>query len=77
MVDNCQLMAQKNITVLKIGFLNTMVDTLLDKYIENFDLVIVKDQTMDILRHLNHFLFGVGERLSNKRFVWCLKTFIY
>ncbi|OZC12506.1 Pyrimidine 5'-nucleotidase [Onchocerca flexuosa] len=65
MLDGCSLLNESDITVLKIGFLNKNDDKLLDLFVKNFDMVIVRDQTMDILRHLNYILFGVGNSLPN------------
>ncbi|KAM3720313.1 putative cytosolic 5'-nucleotidase [Dirofilaria immitis] len=65
MLDGCSLLNESDITVLKVGFLNKNVDILLDSFVENFDMVIMRDQTMDILRHLNYILFGVGKSLLN------------
>ncbi|CAG9531121.1 unnamed protein product [Cercopithifilaria johnstoni] len=57
MLDDCSLSDESDNTILKIGFLNKNVDMLLDCYVKSFDMVIVNDQTMDILRHLNCILF--------------------
>ncbi|VDM93602.1 unnamed protein product [Onchocerca ochengi] len=65
MLDDCSLLNKSDITILKIGFLNKNDDKLLDSFVKNFDMVIVRDQTMDILRRLNHILFGVGKSLPN------------
>nr|XP_033786487.1 cytosolic 5'-nucleotidase 3A isoform X2 [Geotrypetes seraphini] len=34
--------------ILKIGFLNDKVDELLEKYMDNYDIVLVKDETLDV-----------------------------
>ncbi|XP_039592468.1 cytosolic 5'-nucleotidase 3 isoform X1 [Polypterus senegalus] len=34
--------------ILKIGFLNDKVDALLEKYMELYDIVLVKDETLDV-----------------------------
>jgi len=37
---------------LTIGFLNTKVDEMLGKYMENFDIVLVDDNSMDVPNHI-------------------------
>ncbi|XP_030064140.1 cytosolic 5'-nucleotidase 3A [Microcaecilia unicolor] len=34
--------------ILKIGFLNDKVDELLEKYMDSYDIVLVKDETLDV-----------------------------
>lgn len=63
MLDGCSLSSENINTIVKIGFLNKNVDMLLDSYVKNFDMVIVDDQTMDILRYLNYILFSRGKPL--------------
>lgn len=66
MLDGCSLMNASDNVVLKIGFFNGNVDISLDSFVKNFDMVVVEDQTMDILRHLNYTLFAVGKSLPCK-----------
>ncbi|VIO96218.1 Uncharacterized protein BM_BM11173 [Brugia malayi] len=63
MLDGCSLLNESDNTILKIGFLNKNVDMLLDSFVKNFDMVIIRDQTVDVLRHLNYILFSVGKSL--------------
>lgn len=51
-------MPDADTTVLKIGFLNNQVDKLLDLYLAEYDVVVIDDQSMDVVRRLNHALFG-------------------
>ena len=34
--------------ILKIGYLNDRVDELLEKYIDSYDIVLVKDESLDV-----------------------------
>uniref|UniRef100_A0A914DNS9 5'-nucleotidase n=1 Tax=Acrobeloides nanus TaxID=290746 RepID=A0A914DNS9_9BILA len=45
---NMDEIVQLKTNVLKIGFLNFEVEKLLETYMENFDIVLVEDQTMDV-----------------------------
>ncbi|XP_067825436.1 cytosolic 5'-nucleotidase 3-like [Heptranchias perlo] len=52
---------QNQENILKIGFLNDKVDELLDKYLASYDIVLVKDETLDVVNGiLEHILQTVS-----------------
>ncbi|VDN06919.1 unnamed protein product [Thelazia callipaeda] len=59
MLDGCSILDANDSSILKIGFLNDNIETLMDKFVENFDLIIMQDETMDIPRVLHHILFNI------------------
>ncbi|VDL68004.1 unnamed protein product [Nippostrongylus brasiliensis] len=52
-------------TVLKIGYLNSQVDELLDSYLDGFDIVLIQDQTMDVPDLIMQALLGSSEKNGN------------
>ncbi|XP_029445639.1 cytosolic 5'-nucleotidase 3A isoform X2 [Rhinatrema bivittatum] len=38
--------------ILKVGYLNDKVDELLEKYMDNYDIVLVKDETLDVVNSI-------------------------
>ncbi|XP_078385619.1 cytosolic 5'-nucleotidase 3-like [Cetorhinus maximus] len=52
---------QNQENILKIGFLNDKVDQLLDKYLASYDIVLVSDETLDVVNGILQHVLNPGQ----------------